>query len=652
MAVGWNFPSNNFGTLNGIGEAGIETFKGTPYKSLAREICQNSLDAKSVQGLPVIVEFSCFYKDPHTLQDFTTLSGAIESCYSFWKKNNNKKTVDFFDKAQKVAAQKTIPILRISDFNTKGLTGSDKDYNTPWQNLVKASGVSDKGENAGGSFGIGKSAPFACSYLRTVFYATRDINGLRASQGVARLVSFPIKKGFLLQKDTDDITTGIGYYGEKLKNQPIRECASIDPTFKRTSPGTDVYVVGFMDKSSWEDEIIISVLDDFMISILYDALEVHVGKTIISKDTLGSVVESYKDRAVSAYNYYQVMTSPNAHVITTDFNGLGDIEVRILIQKDLHRRVLMGRNNGMKVFDQKGFPSAIQFAGVCILQGKNVNAFFREMENPQHNEWQPERHQKITLARKYKKDLFQLIKSYILEYGRKTTVDEIDAEGVGEYLPDDITAADGQDKHESIIDSMKSMDISVPEAKSFQKGFERTAVNSYSSAEDSEGIPDDEDFGSAGSKDFGDDEPNKTSGGNEFGTNPGDGAGAVGSGDGRYSLGSYGEPASPIKKKFEVRTMAVRLMLVDAAAKRYRLVFTPESTCGEGYLQLKLSGEQSDIAVNILSAYNRNTGEKLKTAQNIIFLNDIQAKQKMGVEFSVAFSECSSMEVSLYGYKV
>lgn len=132
MAIGWNFPSSNFGTLNGIGEAGIETFKGTPYKSLAREICQNSLDAKDGSGKPVIVEFFCSKEDLCSFHDYATLSNAIDSCLSFWKKNNNKKTVDFFDKAQKVAAQKTLSVLRISDFNTTGLTGSDKDYNTPW----------------------------------------------------------------------------------------------------------------------------------------------------------------------------------------------------------------------------------------------------------------------------------------------------------------------------------------------------------------------------------------------------------------------------------------------------------------------------------------------------------------------------------------
>lgn len=81
----------------------------------------------------------------------------------YWNDGNNQKTTRFFDKAIDVFNQDFIDVLRISDFNTTGLTGSDKDYNSAWQNLVKSSGVSNKGGTSGGSFGIGKSAPFACS---------------------------------------------------------------------------------------------------------------------------------------------------------------------------------------------------------------------------------------------------------------------------------------------------------------------------------------------------------------------------------------------------------------------------------------------------------------------------------------------------------
>lgn len=48
----WNFPSNNHSQTIGIADSGVETFKGTPIKSLAREICQNSLDARLDNSQP------------------------------------------------------------------------------------------------------------------------------------------------------------------------------------------------------------------------------------------------------------------------------------------------------------------------------------------------------------------------------------------------------------------------------------------------------------------------------------------------------------------------------------------------------------------------------------------------------------------------
>ena len=49
MTIEWKFPHNGFGQVRGVSDAGIETFTGTEIQSLAREICQNSLDA-TVEG--------------------------------------------------------------------------------------------------------------------------------------------------------------------------------------------------------------------------------------------------------------------------------------------------------------------------------------------------------------------------------------------------------------------------------------------------------------------------------------------------------------------------------------------------------------------------------------------------------------------------
>ena len=56
----WNFPTNNYWQIFGIADSGVETFKGTPIKSLAREICQNSIDANQHNGKPTRIEFELF----------------------------------------------------------------------------------------------------------------------------------------------------------------------------------------------------------------------------------------------------------------------------------------------------------------------------------------------------------------------------------------------------------------------------------------------------------------------------------------------------------------------------------------------------------------------------------------------------------------
>ena len=298
MANSWIFPSNNYGTITGIGEAGIETFKGSPYCSLAREICQNSMDARYDSNKPVVIEFSSFTIANAAIPDYSKLTDAMNSCLKFWTEQNNKKTITFFKKATAVIESSVISVLRISDYNTTGLQGSDKEINSAWLNLVKASGVSGKEGSAGGSFGIGKSAPFACSDLRTLFYATKDIDGLSAFQGIARLVSFR-EKGFL-GKDKDSITTGTGYYSSDKRNSPIRECLSLDPNYKRTEYGTDIFVLGFNKSTDWKAEIISSVLDEFLIAIFNGELEKNVTIQVLENDT--AISKGYFEELINAFN--------------------------------------------------------------------------------------------------------------------------------------------------------------------------------------------------------------------------------------------------------------------------------------------------------------------------------------------------------------
>ena len=56
--------------------------------------------------------------------------------------------------------------------------------------MINEDGVSAKeSEASGGSYGIGKNAPFACSGLSLVFYNTFAIDNEKAFEGVARLAT-------------------------------------------------------------------------------------------------------------------------------------------------------------------------------------------------------------------------------------------------------------------------------------------------------------------------------------------------------------------------------------------------------------------------------------------------------------------------------
>ena len=128
----WYFPSNDHGENKGINDSGVATFRGTPLKSLAREICQNSLDAAT--GKTVRVDFSCFDIPTNSIPDANILKDTFDKCLAYWNGQKAKTTKDFFKNAYDRISEEKISVLRISDFNTKGLTGSKKttDINTDW----------------------------------------------------------------------------------------------------------------------------------------------------------------------------------------------------------------------------------------------------------------------------------------------------------------------------------------------------------------------------------------------------------------------------------------------------------------------------------------------------------------------------------------
>lgn len=448
----WNFPSNNHGQIFGIADSGVETFNGTPIKSLAREICQNSIDANLKNGEPTRIIFRTFEIAPSAIPGFDDLDDAFSRSLEYWSKQKSTKAKSFFQSALKLAKQPKITCLRISDTNTTGLLGSDEEYNSPWCNLTKSQGASDKSGSHGGSFGIGKFAPYACSAFRTVFYSTLDSDGVAAYQGVARLTSFKDKKG--------ETTQGIGFYGAD-KNAPVKQQISIDPSYSREigKSGTDIFVLGFNGSKDWKYDMVASVLDGFLYAVYTGELIVEVEDIIISKETLPELVASHQAYfSEYADEYYQVLTADEqkSPTYTKDIGTMGKVTLRLMIQPDFHRRVAMVRRTGMKIMDKGNINGLIPFAGVLYIEGDKLNEYLRTLENPQHTKWEIERAENKSEAKGVLSALTKFIKACLDELKNDDSEEALDP-SVGEYLAAEQDSAQPrpEDKGENINDAIQ-----------------------------------------------------------------------------------------------------------------------------------------------------------------------------------------------------
>lgn len=624
--IGWNFPGNDNGSINGINDSGIETFKGSLHKSLAKEVCQNSLDACRDSTKPVIVEFSKFKIKTSYIPDYSKLKDAFEKCEEYWKENEKAKK--FFNKGLRVLNSKNVSILRISDFNTVGLDGSDKERNSNWCDLVKGNGVSNKGGSSGGSFGIGKSAPFACSDLRTIFYSTLDKDGKEATQGVSKLASF---------NDNTKTTIGTGYYGIKERNTPLMELFNIDSNYSRNESGTDIYILGFSEENDWKEKIVAAVLDGFLVSIWKNLLEIRIEEITINKENLHCIFENYDDILdANIKNYYSVLTNNDSIKKEWDFNGLGQAVLYILKKDNYCRKVYISRKNGMKIFEQNRLsPSYLQFAGVLILEGDNLNEFFRKMESPQHDKWEPDRvdSSERNIAKKYKTEMFRKLKSIINELQPETENEELEIEGLGSYLADDIVSDDSSAKKESIEDNINETSITKLEFKN---------VRSNNFGTDNED-GDDDILDSTGSEDqdggdgivSGNGGPNDTSGGGK-----------------RGKVSEDEDGTNIMEKAIAVRPVMTRIFCSNKNSNEYKLIFELDKEIKKGYLKMFILGEQNNQEdAQIIYASDVRKNITLKVNKNKIYIGHTDKNSKNTIIFKLGYDDYCTLGVGIYGFE-
>lgn len=478
--INWNFPSNQDGQLKGVADAGIENFNGTELSSLARENCQNSLDAAMDDNNPqVLVEFERYCVSNNQIPGIAEYRQILKKCKEFWDESGSEKAKKFLKEAVNYANLENGYILRISDYNTTGLSEPYGNSSDPskfsfdgWNALIKIDGGANKGEDKAGAFGIGKSAPFSNSYYRLVFYRTFNQKFERASQGISRLMSYP--KG-------SSMTSGVGYYGNSDGNNPVESISELEALNTRTETGTDVFIYGFKNSNDWEMEICSALLENFLMSFYNGKLRVKVQGREINATTLGNYMISTHNKrpseTKSTYGNYLALTrTEGVYTYTKDFHGLGILELRILIDPNekLDRKVLIVRKAGMKLFRLGNISKLVPFTGILELKGKDLNSYFRTMETVAHDNWEPGRHSNPKQAKAYYEELKNWIRFVVAELAEHTSDDEMEVEGLSGVLqkePETVETGESDNKRENLNDHLGNIDILERPRKVPSKGF-------------------------------------------------------------------------------------------------------------------------------------------------------------------------------------
>ena len=602
--IGWKFPLNDGGESDGYNDSGIAHFKGSPQSSLVRETIQNSLDApKTLEDL-VHVSFEILDFNPkihgRDVPGKAELIEAISAC----EKNTDDDAVAISElrRARELLRQESISCLRISDRNTTGLRSANgRDH---FKALVKMRGVSLKSieKGAGGSHGIGKNAPFAVSIPRTVFYWTcYEENGdfFERFQG----------KSILMSHDTDEgETRGSGFYGIKEQCQEING-DGIPSQFrvlssdKKPVEGTSLLIVGFLPSEEWRNQVAKSVIENFFFAIDKGTLAVIIepddnssGSKFddleINKDTLSDWfdhltenddkldedTESSLNLAKQFRNMYSEFSQ--SFVVEKQDTDIGHCKLWIQVGEGLPNKVGFVRRTGMLITSQQ--KGLIQFRGykdflaLCVFEDPDGNELLRRMENPQHDQFQPDwlSEDEKTRGRRALKRITDWVRKSIKDVagpsveGQATVLTEL-----ATYLPD--MYPDYDFDHPS-HDSEGKGELGFAERIKIElKPIRRANPPSLSRDEDDEVEGDGDDQGSEG--------------GGGLGEGGGNGDGGPGEGEGTGGTGTRGGK----RGAKSIRVSKVRILPVEGKADHYYLYFNAE---GSGNVQLRI-GDAGDSSV-------------------------------------------------------
>lgn len=396
--------------------------------SLAREIGQNSLDAAAGPG-PVRLTFQLADMPTAAIPGITTLRSHLAFVAEQTRgSEGNEQMVA----ALAASMKETVPVLRISDYGTTGLRGSEsKEFNnSPLSALTRGAGISANDGSRGGSFGIGSAVGPMSSVLRTVLYTSLPIDSPDVVfAGYSRLASHRDAAGEGRQAE--------GFYTDVSREDDfsyLRTPSPIGPFPPRNEPGTDILVLGY--RKAAEDPTLDNIrrafLSHFLVAIDRGRLEIEGiagGQTWrLSKDSLSDQVKGNPE----VHAFYRALqdTAPIMRESTRFGSMTLYINVDDSLERSLHTMTVRKPLMKIDLFKHSSIPA--RYAAILECSDDKGNQLLRALEAPQHDWWDGGRAPGGNLALK---ELKLFVREGLRSRVKDQLGDTVEIKGLSRYLP-------------------------------------------------------------------------------------------------------------------------------------------------------------------------------------------------------------------------
>ena len=421
----WHFKELSPGDdYQGIRDGDIELFDRTRYQSVVREAIQNSMDARLSDQESVKLQFTFFELDKSYYPEIVKIEQHLKSCANWEKANeDDKELINSMVNSIELA---NYSCLEISDYNTTGM-----EVSTSFDSFARSRNVSTKNNNASaGSKGMGKAAYFAASYLHTLFVTSvYHVDQRTLFQGISRISTHHIDGRLNNYK---------GYFSYDFT--PVTDSKNIPDIFKRSQPGTSIFVLGLWNDLDRNVTMIKELLNNFWLAILEGDLIVRLDDKIFNKDNVYKEIKHYFPDVYESgqYNsfpnpgpYIEAYLKINCTNKTFDANIpiLGKVKFIIAQNEQFQGRIANFRKSKMLIYKDSS-KLYRGYCGIFICLEDEGNEILKKLENATHTEWKKSNWKDPTGSEALK-SIEEFLKNCIIDFvgeqhGNEITIPELD----------------------------------------------------------------------------------------------------------------------------------------------------------------------------------------------------------------------------------